>query len=55
MCQAMQCAEIAKYAKKKGLNIWCYTGYTFERLVDISKKDKSIKTFLKHIDRDVKP
>ena len=21
--------EIAKYAKKKGLNIWCYTGFTF--------------------------
>lgn len=48
MEQPIQCTEIAKYAKKKGLNIWCYTGYTFEELLD--KKDNNILDFLKEID-----
>ena len=26
--QPEACYEIAKYAKKLGLNIWCYTGFT---------------------------
>ena len=50
MCQPKECAEIAKYAKKIGLNVWCYTGYTYERLIEMSKKDKSYKNFLKYID-----
>ena len=50
MCQAKACAEIAKYAKKIGLNVWCYTGYTYERLMEMSKEDKIYKTFLKYID-----
>lgn len=50
MCQPNECTEIAKYAKKLGLNVWCYTGYTYERLLELSKKDKSYKEFLKCID-----
>lgn len=50
MCQPKACAEIAKYAKKLGLNVWCYTGYTYERLMEMSEKDKSYKKFLKYID-----
>ena len=30
MFQPKACAEIASYAKSLGLNIWCYTGFTFE-------------------------
>ncbi|MDR1328473.1 MAG: anaerobic ribonucleoside-triphosphate reductase activating protein [Oscillospiraceae bacterium] len=30
--QAGDCAEIAEAAKKAGLNVWIYTGYTFEEL-----------------------
>lgn len=50
MCQPEACLEIAKYAKTKGLNIWCYTGYTFEQLLEMSKTKKSILEFLKKID-----
>ncbi len=31
-CQAEACCELAKAAKKIGLNVWAYTGYTFEQL-----------------------
>lgn len=48
--QASACAEIAKYAKELGLNIWSYTGYTYEQLLDISKKNPKILEFLKSID-----
>lgn len=33
MCQPEACAELAKAAKAAGLNVWCYTGYTWERLL----------------------
>jgi len=32
-CQSAACAEIARAAKKLGLNVWSYSGYTFEELV----------------------
>ena len=38
--------DIAKYAKKIGLNIWAYTGFVFE---DLIKMDKA-KELLKYID-----
>jgi len=48
--QPKECAEIAKYARKKGLNIWSYTGYTWEELIELAKKKKDIMTFLKELD-----
>ena len=50
MYQPEACLEIAKYAKNKGLNIWVYTGFTFEELLKLSKNKKVYLDFLKEID-----
>lgn len=46
--QPEACLEIAKYCKSLGMNVWCYTGYTFEAL--IARGDKTILELLKNID-----
>ena len=48
--QPKECAEIAKYARKKGLNIWSFTGYNYEDLLELSKKKPEIMDFLKELD-----
>lgn len=50
MMQPKECAEIAKYCHEKGLNVWCYTGYTYEKLMEISKTEPAILKFLEQID-----
>ena len=44
--QASQILEIAKAAKSKRLNVWAYTGYTFEELL----QDETKKEVLNYID-----
>ena len=44
--QVEACTEIAKCAKELGLDVWCYTGFTFEELMT---KKKNIE-FLKYVD-----
>lgn len=46
-CQAAACVEIARAAKKMGLNVWSYSGYTFEELM--SGKEEWIE-LLREID-----
>ena len=46
MMQPEACLEIAKACKEMNLNIWCYTGFTFEELLDDPLKVE----FLKYID-----
>lgn len=47
MAQPKECMEIAKYAKEIGLNVWCYTGYTYEKLLTMGE---DYTNFLKYID-----
>ena len=48
--QPAECAYLAKYAHKLGLNVWCYTGFTYEGLISLSKKNPDIMSFLREID-----
>ena len=48
MFQARQCAVIAKHAKEIGLNVWAYTGFTFEELIE--KNNTEIMNFIENID-----
>ncbi|MBQ8892270.1 MAG: anaerobic ribonucleoside-triphosphate reductase activating protein [Bacilli bacterium] len=50
MFQPEACLEIAKYARSKGLNIWVYTGFTFEELLKMSKQKPVYLEFLENID-----
>ena len=50
MEQPTSCAELARYCHSKGLNVWCYTGYTYEALLKKSKIVPEILDFLKNID-----
>ena len=43
--QAKACTEIAKFAKKQGLNVWAYTGFLFEDLLK-SKKKKNLLNYI---------
>ena len=48
--QVDACLELAKYIKSKKMNIWCYTGFTYEALISLSNNNAKIKEFLKTID-----
>ena len=42
--------EIVKYAKKKQINIWCYTGFTWEEVLKMGSKNPKYLEFLDNID-----
>ena len=42
--------EIAKFCKSIGLNVWCYSGFTFEELLEMAKTKNSILNALNTID-----
>lgn len=48
--QAEPVLEIARFCKKNNLNVWCYTGFTFEQLLKISAQNETVKELLKNID-----
>ena len=46
MCQSEACLEICKAAKELGLNVWCYTGFTYEKILNNPKQ----RALLQYID-----
>lgn len=46
--QLEDCADLVVRLKKQNINIWLYTGYTYEEL--IAKKDSQIDIILRNID-----
>ena len=48
MFQPKQCAVLAKKAHELGMNVWAYTGFTYEELLEKGSKD--ILEFLSEID-----
>ena len=42
--------EIAKYAKSLGLNVWCYTGFTYEQVLEMGKKNPKYLELLNYLD-----
>ena len=47
-CQPAPCAELARRAHAKGLNVWAYTGYTLEQLVAMN--DPNVNALLAELD-----
>lgn len=48
--QADKFAYMAKAFKERGLNIWCYTGYTYEYIVKNMEGHKGWKELINNID-----
>lgn len=42
--------EIAKYAQSVGLDVWCYTGFTYEEILKMSEKNHKYLEFLNYVD-----
>lgn len=42
--------EICKAVKETGLNVWLYTGFTFDTLLERSKKEQNLRELLENID-----
>jgi len=48
--QAADCASLAASARENGLNVWVFSGRTFEELLDISGSDSDIMKLLVQTD-----
>ena len=48
--QAGECARLATAAREKGLNVWAYSGYTYDELISRSKSDLAIMKLLEATD-----
>lgn len=42
--------ELAKWCHANSLNVWCYSGYTYEQLCSLGEKDGDVRELLNNID-----
>lgn len=50
LVQPKQATVLAKAAHERGLNVWCYTGYTFEEVMEMTKVNSDVWELLNSID-----
>lgn len=43
VCQSEACYEISKAAHEMGLNVWCYTGFTYEAMLQNPSRRKLLE------------
>ncbi len=48
--QPAACAELARRAHQKGLNVWVYSGYTYEQLQEMAQSDPDVRALLNEAD-----
>lgn len=48
--QPAACAELARRAHEKGLNVWTFSGYLYEKLLEKAKADHAVKLLLERTD-----
>ena len=48
--QAGECARLARMTHEMGLNVWCYSGNTYEELLEASKTDSDYDALLRETD-----
>ncbi len=48
--QAAACAELARRAHEKGLNVWTFTGYLYEDLLQMAQVDPAVEALLSQTD-----
>lgn len=49
-CQAEALSQLGRKIKDFGLTVWCYSGWTFEELLERGKQDKAVMDLLQTID-----
>lgn len=48
--QAAPCAELARRAHARGMSVWTYTGFTYERLCEMAAADVGVRALLAQSD-----